>query len=118
MNVVRVEGFIYDSFKKDDFSRDEIAYAYLFVSVPAQSRNKLAVGLRTYSYKVDVSSADEIFADLARGDFVEIYFSDNSDKAKVSFVRKIDFDKLDVDFQKQFFKAVENDLDFLDRYVS
>ena len=118
MNAVRVEGFIYDSFKKDDFSRDEIAYAYLFVSVPAQSRNKLALGLKTYSYKVDVSSADEIFADLQRGDFVEIYFSDNSDKAKVSFVRKIDFDKLDVDFQKQFFKAVENDLDFLDRYVS
>ena len=118
MSAVRVEGFIYDSFKKDDFSRDEIAYAYLFVSVPAVSRNFSAIGLKTYSYKVDVSAANEIFSDLQRGEFVELYFSDNSDKAKVSFVRKIDFDKLGVDFQKQFIKAVENDLDFIDRYVS
>lgn len=117
MSLVRVEGYIYDDFKKDSFS-DSIEYAYLFVSVPAKSNNKIASGLRTYSYKVDVSVADEIFSDLQRGDFVELYFSDNSDKAKVSFIRKFGFDKLDVDFRNQFVKAVENDLDFLDMYVS
>ena len=117
MSVVRVEGFIYDSFKKDDFS-PEINYAYLYVSVPAVSRNKLSSGLKTFAYKVDVSSADEIFADLQRGDFVEPYFSDNSDRAKVSFVRKIDFDKLDSDLKEQFIDVLQDDLDFLDKYVS
>lgn len=116
MSVVRVEGYIYDDFKKDSFS-DSIEYAYLFVSVPAKSNNKkIASGLRTYSYKVDVSVADEIFSELQRGDFVELYFSDNSDKAKVSFIRKFGFDKLDVDFRNQFVKAVENDLDLLDKF--
>ena len=116
MSVFRVEGFIYDDFKKDSFS-SKVEYAYLFVSVPAVSKNiGLSEGLRTFTYKVEASLASEIFSSLSRNDFVELYFSANSENAKVSFVKKVAFDSLDEDFKLSFLQAVESDLEFLNKY--
>lgn len=116
MSVFRVEGYIYDDFQKDSFS-NKVEYAYLFVSLPAVSKNiGLSEGLRTFTYKVEASLASEIFSSIAKNDFVELYFSSNSENAKVSFVKKVDFDSLDEDFKLSFLQAVESDLEFLNKY--
>ena len=85
MQLKKIIGFTSGEFKKDNFS-DPIPFANIWCAWPVKD----GLGLQSEKYKLDGA---DVFDGIALGDYVELYFTGNSENAKVALINKVEPDE-------------------------
>lgn len=86
MQLKKILGFTSGEFKKDNFS-DPIPFANIWCAWPVKD----GLGLQAEKYKLDGS---DVFNGIELGDYVELYFTGNSENAKVALINKVEPDEV------------------------